>query len=354
MSTTSLLLTEYRNWKFEDRIAALLMATIYTTDHLDVAMLIKSDPKVALTPKNRQLAIGSAMDSQAQSLKVEKRKTDYLEALQKQVELNKQKKDRVEMTVPPNFVYRVHDMEPTVFPPKLDEFGKPVTRIVDGKEVMVTKAVDFKVKKLAGDVSEIDFDTVAVIIVNSILYVSYNYKVRYTIEKPQMRKFGKMEVVKWSENVIDYRTFGDVSQATFKNAMTALKNELKLKKKDESEKDIKRVVFVGVDKDKFNKQSLGSFVPNKDLGEELGKLLDTNINAAPHAEMQLRSYLSTKKDVSLGKEKLYVGVSKPCCSRCAENLKNQGVGFRTEENNAVKNWLLPEHITTKEAYAENI
>lgn len=67
-------------------------------------------------------------------------------------------------------------------------------------------------------------------------------------------------------------------------------------------------------------------------------------NARDHAEMQLLSYATEN-----GKEISRIGISKPACVRCEEQLENHDVRFHNNEegNQNPRNWADPEDVKTQ-------
>lgn len=60
-----------------------------------------------------------------------------------------------------------------------------------------------------------------------------------------------------------------------------------------------------------------------------------------HAEMQLVQELHGSKMLKEG-SKYYIGVSKPCCSRCADVLNKLGIAFLHQHEDDVKGWEAPD------------
>ncbi len=61
----------------------------------------------------------------------------------------------------------------------------------------------------------------------------------------------------------------------------------------------------------------------------------TNKHKGMHAEMKLLKELREAGKVPTG---MYMGVSKPCCELCAEELRKRGIDFLHEHTEWVVNW----------------
>lgn len=154
-------------------------------------------------------------------------------------------------------------------------------------------------------VEESHYDTVAVAVVNKALYVTCNYKTRV------VSTFGLTPT-------LSYRGFGfpgEKLDALYK----ALNRELQV----ESEPEILKIVFLKPE----------SVVVEKGVEKSLDEM-----QAYPHAEMQLASYLQ-----KVGKPER-IGVSKECCQRCAAALDKLNVGYTWKKDAYYENWAPPEYI----------
>ena len=267
---------------FEDRIAQMIMAICYTTRHIDVAVF---QPK----------SVAQLTEIQAATTITQKDRDTLL--AQTQAKLDKKDLAAAQAKVP---------TWKSEFEGGL-EAGKGLTQ--QELQQQGTKQIFRTFRQAAPkgnqlvelDISEIDFDTTAVIIQKKTLCIAFNFKVRtqdkLTLKyKAQYSDFGK---VAWS-GAID-------------RIQTALNQELSSVRGDTI---INNVVYVGIKDDPT----------------------DEKANAAPHAEMQLVKYL---QDRSIDLHGLRVGCSKSCCSKCAEKLGNFGVVYSSEHANTVTTWSDP-------------
>ncbi|MGQ5522687.1 TcdA/TcdB pore-forming domain-containing protein [Chitinimonas sp. PSY-7] len=173
-----------------------------------------------------------------------------------------------------------------------------------------------KMTKGWNDVSDIRMSTVAVAVVDDTLYISANYKtLASNITKDNtVNKPNKNDAIAFS-----------LQQDNPSNRVAIL-DQLYNELADEAPFD--KVVFVEMAKTPANYE-------------------DT---AAPHAEMQLLSYLKSQ-----GKNLEYAtfGISKPACIRCQDELRSNNILFRDGEvtgeftNTAPGNWLSQEQISAR-------
>lgn len=159
----------------------------------------------------------------------------------------------------------------------------------------------------AENASEINFDTVAVTIMDNSLYVARNFKQR-TMPNPQ----GNGAPLRPAQ----IYQFGRIPDRTMANIMGILRPAL-----IDSGTNLDFVYFLAP--------------RNAPVSE--------NDVAAPHAEMQLVSYFKGRE------RELRLGVSKGICPNCQEALRSRGVEFvRTHiHSNIPRNWLPPEAIQVK-------
>lgn len=159
----------------------------------------------------------------------------------------------------------------------------------------------------ARNASEINFDTVAVTIMDNCLYVARNFK-RRSMGNPS----GAAVALKPKQ---DYQ-FGRIPDRTMANIMGILRPAL---------------IDSGTNLDFVYVLTPWPFPAN-----------DVAV-AAPHAEMQLVSYLKGRE------RQLRLGVSKGICTNCQEALRSRGVEFvRTHIHGIIPhNWLPPEAIQVK-------
>ena len=258
---------EYEILSVEDRIAAMILAAAYTTEHID--LVVRIGP-----PENPK----KAKDQKAVA--------------------ERQLKELHERIAGPTFEYY------KTYPDAM---------------------VIYRAEKIARDaepanVSEIGYDTVAVVVANKTLFVASNFKVRIVPPLP--------DTVKCE---ISYVAYGPPSPGGQANAVQMLKDELGLSPAELAGKDadrlaaVHRVVFIGP-----AQPPSGPFEA-----------------AAPHAEMQLLSHLGSLK---IPVSELTVGVSKACCARCSKALGDAAVKFTARPGNEnPKNWTEPSKIPTKVA-----
>jgi nucleic acid/nucleotide deaminase of polymorphic system toxin len=282
------------DWSVEDRIAAMLAAVIYTSDHIDLVRVIP------------------ALPSPPDDLRSQKKKSDWIAAKKQEAvagalsDLDKAAGFLIKPTTPgnPNLAAITTVKE---LPAYSEHQFVYHTLALKGAKPLAQQA------EFSHDISEIDYDTVSVVIFAKILYVACNYKLRST-----KREGDKFE--------IKYLSFGQVSETARGNVMRALRDEL-----GKDAKDIASVVFVGLKT----------------------KPEDETEGAAPHAEMQLMSHLSTAKLLP-DSGKLYFGVSKACCENCAGRLAARAYKYRDSHKQRVTNWEPPEDIKTVEVSREKL
>jgi len=256
------------DWPMEDRLAAMIAAVLYTSDHIDLVRYT-TPPDPGLPDKQRPKAIAD----------------ERLRAIN---ELNTAK-GTLSATYPAQqFVYHT-----------------PAQTLVEGKPETIVEA---------HDISELDFDTVAIVLSGAVLCVACNYKIRSTAVSGTGRN---------TTHKITYKGFGQVSQTAIGNVKAILMGELP------KVATVKEAFLIGPAEQPANDKE----------------------NAAPHAEMQILSYL-TKQNALPKDGKLYFGVSKPCCSQCAGVLDKAGYKYREKASLTVKNWLPPEQIEIKTVYNE--
>jgi hypothetical protein len=152
-------------------------------------------------------------------------------------------------------------------------------------------------------VEEGHYDTVAAAVVNKTLYVTCNYKTR---------TMAKVDLVP----VLTYKGFGFPAEK-----LDALYKALNLELQVEEEPEILKIVFLR---------------PSKVINFKGGS--DEELQAYPHAEMQLVSYLK-----KVGKPKR-IGVSKECCKKCADRLKTEGIRYLWDKDAVYENWADPDFI----------
>jgi hypothetical protein len=265
----------------EDRLAAMVAAVLYTSDHIDLVQY--TIPPPAQLPKGATDA--QKREFQQQTKEFGKDRASAIEALgtAKAALLNPAKPTALNDYSKQQFIYHT-----------------PAMTMQDDQVQLIVES---------HDISEIDFDTVAIVLSGPVLVVACNYKIRSTVVSGAGRN---------TTHKITYKGFGQVSQTAIENVTAILMRELPQVAR------VKEVMLIGPATDPANEKA----------------------NAAPHAEMQILSYLT--KQNGLPKDgKLYFGVSKPCCSDCAGVLDKSKYQYREKASLKVTNWLAPEQIETK-------
>lgn len=163
--------------------------------------------------------------------------------------------------------------------------------------------------------SEIDLDTVAITAHETTLYMACNFKIRRNKAISTMK----------SINQFDYSNFNRVDPAVFSAIAT----------------DIWKIL------DEQPRQRLGKTrakrVDSIKFISTIVEATDANQSAAPHAEMQIISYLYAK---NMSFFDLYMGVSKSCCKKCSIILDALTVQYNDQHENTVKNWFHPKALST--------
>lgn len=99
---------------------------------------------------------------------------------------------------------------------------------------------------------------------------------------------------------------------------------------------------VTIDADIINDTLKNSFDKyDQDKYDEYDVYVVKNGRGKMHAEMQLVQELHGSKMLKEG-SKYYIGVSKPCCSRCANILNELGIAFLHQHEDDVKGWEAPD------------
>lgn len=266
---------EYTELAEQDRMASMIMSAVYSSDHIDFT------PKLQIEPSSKLKQTLARADELKERVRIasEAYAGDYGSA---------------------RIIYRAH-AEPK--PPKP---GRGAER-----------------EPVGATVTEMFYDTAAVIQHKDTLYVAFNYKVR---------KMGDAEA---KTNVpVEYESFAEIGPHARENLQSMLQTELA------NHDTIRRV------------QVLRMNPAPRDEGE----------NALPHAEMQLVKYLQDEEIIhpedkkELNKEAGFrVGVSKPCCVRCAEVLdkleieRPRWTASPMDENSKPK-WKAPAEIGATEDF----
>lgn len=236
---------DYARLTFLDRIASLVLATIYSHDHVEVAIGLDCAPP---TRNKEQKAALAALQQ-----RVDEARGGYAGH---------------------NVVFSRHYM--------------------GGEGAQM------------GDVSDIGYDTAAVAVVDRKLYIALNYKVRTT---PNVALRVRQQ----------YASFGDVSVEAWAQIKANLDHELAVSGDEACAID----------------EAILLSVPSASASAAA--------NAAPHAEMQLVSFL---EGLGHSVDGMAIGVSKACCSSCAEQLRLRNVQFTDRPGNAAPgNWTVPGDIT---------
>lgn len=280
-------------WKLEDRIAGLIATVVYTSDHIDMVRLLPKagDPPTKLSQaKTAEWRAGKNQEILKDAYGSLETHTDFL---------------------------RNPNQEKNPAFQALKKAGKDPASLPAYKDEHVIYHATGKAAAKLGvyDISELDNDTVAVAIVGRTLYVACNYKIRSMV---------KDEDGAWE---IQYLSFGAVSQTAKANVVGSLREELTDLRSDSRPNEI---VFLGLKDQPTNHDE----------------------SAAPHAEMQIVSWLDANKLWPSAMP--YFGVSKACCKDCARTLEGKKCSFREKKDGTVSNWLRPDQITCKVAKQEKL
>lgn len=273
---------------FQDRLAQYILALLYTSNHIDITIAL---PNVKIVQHlQRHLArIGRnnlSANQKATANQQGRVQHDTLFANAKLLAMND-----------PFMVHNI-DVNPVI--------GPVIRHRVNNQEPTTS-------------VSEIDQDTVAVVICHESVYVACNYKIRRSV--PQ-----QMEL---TYQLGSFDTMSDHSLTLIKDAVAD---------------EIIRPAPVGA-----------PALPGEDLADHIQYICiiglrtapeDQFASAAPHAEMQLLNYLDSM-GLSSSVNGLYWGVSKECCSRCADVLHRRQARFGARHDHNVTNWLDPAQINTE-------
>ena len=163
--------------------------------------------------------------------------------------------------------------------------------------------------------SEIDLDTVAITAHGTTLYMACNFKIR---------RNKAIETMK-SINEFNYCNFNKVDPAVFRaiaiDIWKIFDEQPKARMGKARARSVNSIKFISTIED----------------------ATDANQSAAPHAEMQIISYLYSKNMSLLD---LYMGVSKSCCKKCSIILDALTVKYNDHHENTVKNWFHPKALST--------
>lgn len=259
----------YEALSFEDRIASMMLAAIYTTEHIDLTIRMGPAPPVQKRAKDQQLAQEN----------------------------------------------RIAELKARVAGPTLEYFKTYPDAMV------IYRSQNIAPDQTPKTVSEIGFDTVAVVIAGKVLYVASNYKVRMINPSPSVMN-----------EEVTYVAYGAPGTGGQASAIQMLTDELSLTPSELA---------------KPNAASLASITRINFLGpsQPPANVFDA---AAPHAEMQLVHHL-TESGITLSG--LRFGVSKACCVLCSALLTKAKITFtdRPGANEKPKNWADPSRIQTKVA-----
>jgi hypothetical protein len=243
------ILDELMALSFEDRIAQYVLAILYTSDHIDVSFQVP-------VPEGKKES--------------------------------KKKEDARRLSTLRSNVYTAHRGY------SAPARGGPVYK----------QSIIYRVN--SKDVSEIDYDCIAVVIIGRNMYISRNYKQRKMAVTPtKLKETPEYEFSTWANEQM---------RAVVRGLGQSLASS-------RGDTQINHVTFVAPTEAPENEKA----------------------SAAPHAEMQLVSYL---KGVSQRTTRSRFGVSKGCCAKCAPELDERQIIYTKgrKQNAAPANWLEPDEI----------
>ena len=296
---------EIKNTRFEDRLAKMALAILYSSNHIDVTFNVSQGNEQYR--KDQTEIFGLMKKIRKNGVKTELERFLWLILSKRTLK----KSTSVTLTSDQLCEYRrlrwVESTRPTIRTDSQVQVAWPTGD--DGELAVIFRGA--KPKKTRFPVSEIDFDTVAIMIWDDSVFIACNYKRR------------RMPL---THRHYTYSHFGEMSQNSIGLITTGLRHGLVT---DTSEYDdphpadkIKFLVFVGL-----------TTAPD-DEGE----------GARPHAEMQLVSYMNDRgRDL----KHCYFGVNKPCCLRCYKKLKLLGATCAEPPGKDFSNWDDPTEIRTK-------
>jgi hypothetical protein len=168
--------------------------------------------------------------------------------------------------------------------------------------------------------SEIDLDTVAITAQGTTLYMACNFKVRRNRPSDQLGSIGNFDYFRF--NKVDPAVFGAIAGDIWK----MLDEQPREPMGESRARHMTSIEFISTIED----------------------ATDAYQSAAPHAEMQIISYLYRQ---NLSFMDLYMGVSKQCCKKCAIILDALTVKYNAQHDNTVKNWFHPKALSTTSVMA---
>jgi len=178
--------------------------------------------------------------------------------------------------------------------------------------------IDYLIHKLPANVSkyrgsEAYENCVAAAVVDGVLYLATNFKVRRNpADATSLKPLSRFEL----------SGFNEISGRAKTNILSMLRKEI-----------------IGV--------SINPPLPGEGLANTIRKVAfvsslvppaNQSLAAGFHAEMQLVSYLLVEKERWLGG--VYFGVNKPCCQDCTRQLKKLKIKFSGSHDLRVTNWLV--------------
>ncbi|MGI0115833.1 C80 family cysteine peptidase [Zooshikella sp. RANM57] len=303
---------------FEDKLANFILASAYSNEHIDSWLEGVAIPDKA---KNKQITEAKK--------KFETKVREHVEAWEPYLKEGQQLNIRayaegslvnqakeVLANLPGSDQLTVEQIKDYLLNPK---------QIPNATPELITKikqlSPETKGRGATGDATEINYETVAVTLVDKTLYVASNTKSRLGVSiDPNTKKLTGLD----SKNkYLSFSLFQDADQRSHAANRVAVVDQLQAELQGVA--DFDRVVFIGI----------GDTPQN------------ANDAAKPHAEMQLLRYFKDN-DISLTDKT--IGISKPACSSCTVKLQQSAVsyrdGTRTNENINTKqtNWLEPSEI----------
>ncbi|MBU2713258.1 C80 family cysteine peptidase [Zooshikella harenae] len=303
---------------FEDKLANFILASAYSNEHIDLWLEGVAIPDKA---KNKQITEAKK--------KFETRVREYVEAWQPYLKEGQQLNIRA--YAEGSLVRQAKEALANL--PGTDQLTVEQIKdyLLNPKQIPnVTPELITKIKQLSpetkgrgatGDATEINYETVAVTVVDKTLYVASNTKSRPGVSiDPSTKKLTGLD----SKNkYLSFSLFQDMDQRSHAANRVAVVDQLQAELQGVA--DFERVVFIGI----------GDTPQN------------ANDAAKPHAEMQLLRYFKDN-DISLTDKT--IGISKPACSSCTVKLQESAISYRdgskTKENVNTKptNWLQPDEI----------
>lgn len=305
---------------FEDKLANFILASAYSNEHIDSWLEGVAIPDKA---KNKQIT-EAKKKFEAKARELAEAWQPYLKDVQ---QLNirayaegslisQAQKALAEAGLPSADQLTVEQIKDYLLNPQ---------QIPNATPQLITQinqlSPETKGRGATGDATEINYETVAVTLVDKTLYVASNTKTRSGVSyNPATKKLTGLD----SKNkYLSFSLFQDADQRSHAANRVAVVDQLQAELQGVA--DFDRVVFIGI-----------GDTPTS-----------ANEAAKPHAEMQLLRYF---KDNNISLTDKTIGISKPACSECTVKLQESAVSYRdgtkTRENvnSNPTNWLQPDEI----------